>query len=547
MKNRVIGLLLAALFISVSASSALPAVGFDFRAVHVPGGEVSSEEEMYAALGGEETVLADGFCLKTDIILDSPLIISSGSYSLKGAGCTIGRGFAEGDLIVLRSGAELCLGDEKHVGDYADITVSGNVYSEKTDDGSYIHRVEEQMFDADTVKGALIAIDGGTLRLKTGSVLQNNYSLNSGGGVRVESGEMLLEGGSILDCGTKENGGGVLVSAHAVLRMNAGTISDCYASRFGGGVYTEGKATFSAGTVAACSALQGGGVYAAAETKLEEAVLSGNRAELGGGIYFAVDMTLSGGSLVGNEAKRGGAAYNASSLEVNSLYTKGNRAENGAGLYNAGLLVLNNFYFNENEASERGGGLFNETGCTCTWNGGTFASNTAKAGGGIMNYGSLLYRGGSYLVNKADAGPSLCNIGYLTVSGSICISEVNPIMLIPGEGELQGVMQIDGKLTADVAAVIVPGKEVDGVISTDYDSKAAFLAGSAEDVADAAGRIRVKADGEQQYSLRKDGTLKKTYAIFLRWQTWTWIGGTVVLVCVLVGLLIWKRKRSTAS
>lgn len=546
MKRKIIaGLIAVSMPCAILALFPLSVKSLEVAKVHVPGGEVSSREEFFEALGGEKTVLADSLCLKTDIILDSPLVLAKGDYVLTGAGCTVTKGFAKGDMIVIRSGASLRLGDENHIGDYADITLSGNVVSRLDEDGAYLREVEEPLFAPEDADGSLIAVERGSFTVLLGVILENNYSRSSGGCIRLEHGSVSFDGGSILGCGTAGNGGGVSVSAGSTFRMLSGTVSDCYAQERGGGLYTEGTAELAGGTVSRSGAKQGGGLFAAAAVSFTEFVLSENRAEQGGGVFFAADTEVSGCSAMQNTAEQGGGVYNAAVLDVSGLGTYRNSAVLGAGLYNAGTITMSACYFSENEASGQGGGIFNSENGVLTWSGGTLASNSAKAGGGIMNLGTLTQSGGVYLVNKADAGTALCNLGYLTFSGSVCISNIATVVLVPGSGEAQGIIRVAGKLTAETVAVIVPGKSENGVISVDYDSTTPFLAGSEEDVRDAHEKIKVKENGDQKYALNADGTLKTVHEIPRELIVWGLIGcGTVLCAGLISWLLIRKRKKA---
>ena len=548
MKHKIIaGFASAAVLAAVLAAFPVSFKSLEMKKVHAPGGEVSSREELCEALGGEEAMLADSLCLKTDIILDSPLVIAAGDYVLTGAGCTVTKGFAEGDMMVIKAGASLRLGDKKHVGDYADITLSGNVISRSDENGAAMREAEEPLFDPAESDGAMLAVEGGTLAVMPGAVLQNGYSKRSGGCIRLEGGEVLFDGGSILGCGTAGNGGGVNIAAGSTFRMLSGSIADCYAAERGGGLYAEGTAELAGGIVSGSAAKQGGGLYAASAVSFAEFALSENRAEQGGGVYSAADMEASGCSAVQNTAEQGGGIYNAAVLGINGMNIYKNSAASGAGVYNAGTLTLSAGYFSENAASGQGGGIFNREDGVCTWTGGTLASNSAEAGGGIMNLGTLVQSGGTYLVNKAKAGTALCNLGYLTFSGSVCISDIASVMLVPGSGEGQGIIRVEGKLTAETVAVIVPGKAENGVLSEDYDSAAPFLTGSREDVRDASGKVKVKAYGDQKYALKADGTLKRVHELPKNPIVWLLIGGITVLAAGALSFFLIRKKKKLSA
>ena len=112
---------------------------------------------------------------------------------------------------------------------------------------------------------SLVRVTGGTLFMKNGSTITNNWAAESdiGGGVYVGSGGIFnMEGGTIADnfiptSGTFEvrgayvtnNGGGVYVDYGATFTMTGGIITNNIVTSSGGGVYVRGNFTKTGGTI----------------------------------------------------------------------------------------------------------------------------------------------------------------------------------------------------------------------------------------------------------------------------------------------------------
>lgn len=216
-------------------------------------------------------------------------------------------------------------------------------------------------------------------------------------------------------------GGGFL--NFGTLTLLNSSVDECTADQ-GGGIYNFGKLTLNNTSLVDNTASRGGGIYAQGQGLVivtNKSIIDSNTAtDQGGGIYNEGGLTLIGGSEVESNTSNGdgggifneghisiegsfvqentatgngGGILNLSTVVVqsSSVITK-NKAANGAGIYNDGdpsldqpqLNVINSA-ITRNDASEVGGGIFNDDGAV-TMKAGTIFANTATiTGGGIFN------------------------------------------------------------------------------------------------------------------------------------------------------------------
>ena len=155
---------------------------------------------------------------------------------------------------------------------------------------------------------SLVVVDGGTLRMNTGSTITGNLrnitENTGGGGVHVVSGTFEMIGGTISG-NSAQFGGGVIING-GTFTMNGGVISGNNANSRGGGVYMDGYHivfTMRNGTIAGNSAGEyGGGVFLADRTNIVKTggTINGNNSDQN-------NMVVDGsGNLL---ARRGHAVY----------------------------------------------------------------------------------------------------------------------------------------------------------------------------------------------------------------------------------------------
>jgi len=166
---------------------------------------------------------------------------------------------------------------------------------------------------------SLVLVNGGTLRLRTGSTITGNAS-REGGGIFFRSGTFEMSGGSISG-NSANNGGGVYVSLAPVssFTMSGGEISGNSAINGGGMYMSSANFTMSGGTISGNTATNGGGVYVhnIGTFAMRGGTISSNSAiSRGGGVN--VDSTA-------NFIKTGGiiTGYNSNSSNGNAVKDEG--------------------------------------------------------------------------------------------------------------------------------------------------------------------------------------------------------------------------------
>jgi hypothetical protein len=142
-----------------------------------------------------------------------------------------------------------------------------------------------------SARGGVIVSGGGSFTMSGGAISGNTASYN-GGGVYVLGGNFTMSGGTISGNTTTGSGGGVYVGDGS-FTMNGGTISGNMANGYGGTVYSDyggggvyvgggGSFTMSGGTIRRNWAVWSGGVYVS---------FRGSFAKRGGGTINADDVT----------------------------------------------------------------------------------------------------------------------------------------------------------------------------------------------------------------------------------------------------------------
>jgi hypothetical protein len=258
---------------------------------------------------------------------------------------------------------------------------------------------------------------GGTLRMKTGSLITGNTTTNpfSGGGVYVHGGTFTMSGGAVSGNTTNisNDGGGAGVYVHGgSFTMSGGAVSgntsSASATPWGGGVYVDGGSfTMSGGAVSgnttttdSTSSSYGGGVYVNEGTftmsggAVTENTSSASQNSYGGGVSVNDDgaFMLSGGVVSGNittsssSARGGGVFVDYGTFTMSGGEVSGNTSSASQNSYGGGVFVdygtftLSGGTVNGNLASSRGGGVYIYCG-TFNMSGGAVSENITSSGG----------------------------------------------------------------------------------------------------------------------------------------------------------------------
>ena len=111
-------------------------------------------------------------------------------------------------------------------------------------------------------------VQGGTLTLESGNIMNCTDADGDGGAVDISSGnsegvygKFVMNGGTITNCKAGDDGGAVDIGKGCTFIMNSGTISGCRADDDAGVIFIKGNASFvmNGGTIENCSAGNWGG------------------------------------------------------------------------------------------------------------------------------------------------------------------------------------------------------------------------------------------------------------------------------------------------
>ena len=210
------------------------------------------------------------------------------------------------------------------------------------DDGAIVGDNTEDVASSDShvsiaANGGGVYVDGGTLTLKSGSVVGRNYATKYAGGIYVAAGSKLyIEPGAkiVYNCG-KEEAGGIWVEEGAMVEMTGGEINNNAAEEYAGGVELLGTFTMSGGSIS----------YNEVTT-----YTSGNA---GGGAYIGATgvFNMSGtASIIGNHivGNQGGAVKlgnGTSTFNMTGGIIQGNTADGGTNGSGNGIRVESSNFF----------------------------------------------------------------------------------------------------------------------------------------------------------------------------------------------------------
>ncbi len=392
-------ILCAVLFTALIFCSLLIASHGASTSVKAPGGSVNNYDELIVALGGDGLSLQDDrLIIVKDIILENPVVIESGSYTLVGEGAAVSAGFETGDMFVVKGeNTVLNLGDKNQTEENNDLIFDGR--SDKMTRNGSIFRIE----------------NGAILQLYSSVILSNSVTSASGGAI-YNDGKFIMYGGQILNCKAAISGGAVYNSSDSIFA--SGTIDKCSAND-GGIVYNEGKASFAGTELSGGFALNGGAIYNASEAQFLSSVITECNASKGGAIYNEKTLTVSGGSIsgCGGDTCLGGGVYNAGTFNVSGSALRENNAENGGNIYNTGKVTAkDSAYISGGKALKCGGNIYNDKNAVIDFTSGSITLGRAKYGGGIYNLGKVDLSGGGVNANVAEVGEGILNHGVLNLS-----------------------------------------------------------------------------------------------------------------------------------
>ncbi len=265
---------------------------------------------------------AGSYYLSADVELSgSAWSVPQGTVNLCLNGHTIRQTTERNGVIVVPSGAELNLYDEKDLGKITggEADKGGGVKVESN--GSFIMNggnITENTatYDHTNGSGGGVCVSGGNFTMNGGMVSKNAVTNANGGGVVVrDSGTFLMTGGKITGNSAGKvvqlrSGGGVYISAGSSFTMAGGEISDNDAANSGGGVNVDGTFTLNGGTISGNIAMServdsaegGGGIFNGGTVIINGGTITGNKAKLGAGVLYSTwsrnPMTFSGNPVI---------------------------------------------------------------------------------------------------------------------------------------------------------------------------------------------------------------------------------------------------------
>jgi hypothetical protein len=361
----------------------------------------------------------------------------------------------------------------------------GGTYSEN---GILI--VRNATFDANMARNGGAVWHNSGLALMAGNTLTNHNVTGNGGALGVEQGVLSVVAGGITDNSADGSGGGCYSTGSGLHLARLSVLRNAAGRGGGVAVGQSGAATFLSVTLSDNEALdEGGGLWNAGSAYLEQSAVSANNAKnAGGGIRNYGTLVLDSTPVKNNETEEvgGGIANGAFSDGGTVIIGASEVAENvarvGGGIYNEGSVwqaqlngqpiaavanahkLLYRFFrllgegtygvvnltgtsVVDNEATESGGGIYNEQGQLNT-NFAEVNDNTARLyGGGIVNSGMADLNRTIVVGNQADGyGGGIVNSGGMVLTDSIV---GNNVAGGPGGGILNlGLFNLKGNLIA---------------------------------------------------------------------------------------------------
>lgn len=250
---------------------------------------------------------------------------------------------------------------------------------------------------------------GGNVYIKTGTVLNMQGGIITGGKSKVGAGVLLESQGTTLNLsGGKINGnfGGaagaaaVYASNNTIVNMTGGEVCNNVSEAGGGGIVLyAAKGTFTGGTISNNVAKGGGGgmCIQGSEVYLGKITISGNQATgTSGGIYVSragevySNVTIDGAQIINNTCTSSGGGIflymNGNKITMLDGLIAGNQARDGGGVcaQREVTFTMEGGTIKNNKSTANGGGFYASIDSTFLMNGGTISGNYAEGNGGGM-------------------------------------------------------------------------------------------------------------------------------------------------------------------
>ena len=251
-------------------------------------------------------------------------------------------------------------------------------------------------------------------------IIKNNEA-QYGGGVYISEYPMIIKNCTI-ENNHAEEGGGIIADAYGNLTLIDSKINNNHADIGGGIDVSWGYLSVQHCTLNNNTATDKGGGIACVlfEADVDDTTLTNNHANIGGGLYIGkITANFDNCILNYNTAKDGAAVYNIGDAVLNNFKAEYNDASNyGGGAYNDGNLTLKNSNFNSNKAYI-GGVLYNNQ--KLTVNSSSFNNNQANDAAVIYTNDDLLIDNSNFKNNIVEHSLGIIYVikGSVNISNSV--------------------------------------------------------------------------------------------------------------------------------
>ena len=287
---------------------------------------------------------------------------------------------------------------------------------------------------------------GGNIYIKSGTVMDMQGGVITGGSSKVGAGILLESEGTTLNLsGGQINGnkagsagaGGVYASNNTIVNMTGGQINDNTAEGSGGGlVLYAAKGQLTGGTISGNTASGAGGLsIQGAEAYLGKITISNNTTTgSSGGVYVSragsinSEVIIDGAQIINNTCKTSGGGIflymNGNKITMEDGLISGNQGGDGGGVVaqREVTFTMNGGTISNNKATSNGGGYYASIDSTFIMNGGKISGNyTAKNGGGLYGLrANVQLNGGTISGNTAknSSGGAHCTGATVKLAGT---------------------------------------------------------------------------------------------------------------------------------
>ena len=535
-------------------------------AENAPGGEVSTVDELISAFGKDSfgnpnaTLLLNSendIRLINSVILDAPIIIKDGEFTIVGGGCTIARGFNGGAVIIVdgSSGKSPILKLERPTqNDFAD-----------NDEPNLIINGNEKSFGRNSE--AFIKVLGNAKLVSNNRVLYKDITTDGNGGA-ISAFPSISEENyyfptlelnyNRFDNCKSGNGGAVYFEGYSndknegVIDVNTCYFNKCVAADNGGALsILGGKAEINAGEMVENTAEKGGAIYACAEIQISETKFTSNYAGVSGGaVYCAKEDSVSQvckTMLLGifaeknRSAGNGGMITNDGICAGSNIYIDANSAAgNGGGVYNTATFLYTEGSILNNKCDCIGGGVYNHgSSAVFQMSGGEINANTAIYAGGVYSEGYMKISGGAIGNNRGDS-PEVMIKGEFIMSENAVVTNKDVIGLCGSEGAYP-VIKLESVLTNKAIQKVAFYTESNGKYVLANKAGMTVLSGEQEFVSKSAKLFDVSGSVLKNYSVTQTGNLQFRFPLM---PLWAWILSIIAVSGLAAATVLFIRKRN---